>query len=113
MWLQIAVFELCLSIVLAAAPAGAQSVRALHEQSAQQTQKDIAECQAAAMQTSGYPGAPPPVSFPAAPAGGDRMPRSAFGAAARAADAEARARQSAYQQAVQGCLSSRGYSYTP
>ena len=114
MWLRI--FSCCGScwlLALAAAPAGAQSVRALKEQSAAQTQKDISECRTAAIQTSGYPAAAPPIASPVAPPGGGRVPSSAAGASARAADAEVRARQSTYQQAYEGCLTSRGYGFTP
>ena len=114
MWLRpLSVWELGLLIALASAPAGAQSVRPLEEQSAAQTQKDISECRAAAVQTSGYPAAAPPISAPVAPPPGERVPSSAAGASARAADAEVRARPSAYQQALQGCLTSRGYGLAP
>ena len=114
MWLRpLSALELGLLIALASTPAGAQSVRPLEEQSAAQTQKDVSECRSAATQTSGYQGAPPPVSSPVTPPAGNRVPSSAAGASARAADAEVRARQSAYQQAYQGCLTSRGYGFAP
>jgi hypothetical protein len=106
-------FELSLLIALAAAPSGAQSVRGLEDQSPAQAQKDASECRAIAIQTSGYPAAAPPISSPVAPQAGERVPSSAAGAAARAADAEVRARQSAYQQAYLGCLTSRGYDVGP
>jgi hypothetical protein len=114
MWLRpLSFLELCWLIALAAAPAGAQSVRPLEEQSAAQTQKDTSECRAIATQTSGYLAAAPPISPPVAPQAAGRVPSSAAGASARAADAEARARQSTYQQAFEGCLTSRGYGFRP
>jgi hypothetical protein len=115
MWFRSVAFSsLALWVALAAATADAEQVQALKGQSAEQTQKEIAECQATATQTSGYnPAAPPPVSSAGAPQAGGRVPGDAAGAAAGAAAAEVRGRQASYEQAVQGCLTSRGYSYTP
>ena len=108
MWFRpIAFSSFSLLIALAAAPAGAEQVQALKGQSAEQTQKDIAECQATATQTSRYhPAAPPPVSSAGAPQPEDRV-------RVRQQEAQSDAAQASYQQAVQGCLTTRGYSYTP
>jgi hypothetical protein len=85
--------SLALIFAFAAAPAGAESVQALKGQSPEQTQKDIAECQAAATQSTGYnPAAPPPVSS-SGPEVGGRARGAAVGAAAGAVAGEVRGNQ--------------------
>jgi hypothetical protein len=96
MFLRTVVFGSASGILLAfaAAPASAQSVQPTKGQSTEQMQKDMAECQSAATQSSGYdPAAPPPVSSSGAPQAGGRARGAAAGAVAGAAAAEVRGRQ--------------------
>jgi len=70
-------------LAFAVAPASAQSVQPAKGQSTEQMQKDVAECQSAATQSSGYnPAAPPPVSSAGAPQAGGRARGAAAGAVA-------------------------------
>src|SRR5262245_57963896 len=82
------------ALAFAVAPASAESVQPTKGQSAEQMQKDVAECQGAATKSSGYdPSAPPPVSSAGAPQAGGRARGAAAGAVAGAAAAEVRGRQ--------------------
>src|SRR5262245_65776220 len=81
-------------LAFAVAPASAQSVQPAKGQSADQMQKDMAECQGAATKSSGYdPAASPPVSSPGAPQAGGRARGGVAGAPAGAAPAGGRGRQ--------------------
>ena len=79
-----------------AAEASAQTVNVqpAEDQSAEQMQKDMAECQAQAKQSTGYdPAAPPPADSSDSPEVGGRARGAAAGAMAGAAAAEVRGRQ--------------------
>ena len=76
---------------LVAAPALAGSVTPTKGQSAEQMQKDIAECQSVATQSSGYnPAAQPPPAAAAPPQVGGRARGAAVAGAAGAVAAGAR-----------------------
>jgi hypothetical protein len=154
---------------LIAATAYASGVTPAKGQSPEQTQKDVAECQALATQSSGFnPAAAPPPVASAPPQVGGRVKGAAKGAAAgrvaagasggevydaasdeakqeyrqdqgqgaaaagavlgaskqrqdrretrgaeKQQEADAQAKQAAYDQANQGCLAGRGYTVTP
>ena len=79
-----------------AADASAQTadVQPAKDQSAEQMQKDMADCQAAAKQSTGYdPAAPPPSASSETPHVGGRARGAAAGAVAGAGAAEVRGRQ--------------------
>jgi hypothetical protein len=79
---------------VAAASAQSGAVQPAKGQSAEQMQKDVAECQGLAAQSSGYdPAAPPAPVASAPPEVGGRARGAAVGAAAGAAAAGVRGRQ--------------------
>jgi hypothetical protein len=95
--------------VTASAQAG--GVQPTKGQSAEQTQRDVAECQTLAVQASGFD--------PAAAAGAvvgaskQRQDRRATRAAEQQQAAETGSKAAAYDQANRSCLLGRGYTITP